>query len=129
MKLSLIAGCLFCLVGVILGAYGAHGLAQVLTERQLRVFEIGVKFQFYHGIGLLAVAFIHEKVNSRLSFLSIIFILIGTLLFSGSLYLLSLYQTSWLGPITPFGGLLLILGWSTLLIAIFRSDFSVTPKE
>lgn len=129
MKTALIFGSIYCLTAVILGAYATHGLSKILSEYYLTVFEIGVKFQFYHGLGLLVVAFIHDRIRTNLSLSAIILLSLGTCVFSGSLYLLSFYKVSWLGPITPIGGSFLIFGWLCLLIAIIKCDFSPTFKS
>ncbi|MFC4454929.1 DUF423 domain-containing protein [Deinococcus sonorensis] len=92
-------------IGVALGAFGAHGLKTVLTPDLLATFETGVRYQMYHGLGLLALGALPNQRRAPL------FLLAGTVVFSGSLYLLSLSGVKWLGAITPIGGVLQLIGW------------------
>ena len=119
-------GILFCGSAVVLGAFGAHLLEDLLSTDALRSFEVGVRYQFYHGLALLflSLAPLSKKLIARTS---ILFIL-GIILFSSSIYLLSLASMYGdtglppiLGPITPIGGLMLILGWINLLVGVVRS--------
>ena len=106
---------LFCLSAVILGAFGAHALKEVLSENQLSSFQTGVRYQFFHGLTILILSFNVNYFTERLS--SIIKIMsAGIILFSFSIYLLNIQDLigssmSYLGPITPIGGLLLITSW------------------
>ena len=106
---------LFCLSAVILGAFGAHALKEVLSENQLSSFQTGVRYQFFHGLTILILSFNMNYFTHRLS--SIIKIMsAGIILFSFSIYLLNIqdligFSMSYLGPITPIGGLLLITSW------------------
>lgn len=112
------------LLSIILGAFGAHALKEVLTAEQLVSFETGVRYQMYHALFLLAVGllpFINEKQQKNI----LLTTLIGVILFSGSIYLLATQDISgisfnFLGPITPFGGLLLIFSWCQLGFYSFR---------
>lgn len=111
-------------LSVILGAFGAHALKKVLTETQLISFETGVRYQMYHAFFLLAVASIPLLKDKQKNTLFILTVL-GTLFFSGSIYLLSIQELinmklSFLGPITPIGGSLLIVSWFLLFIYAFR---------
>ena len=116
---------LFFLIGslsgglaVALGAFGAHALRARLTPDLLATFETGVRYQMYHALALLAVALAMTRgpAAGLLSIAGWLFV-VGTLLFSGSLYLLCLTQKRWLGAITPFGGLAFIAGWVCLALA------------
>jgi uncharacterized membrane protein YgdD (TMEM256/DUF423 family) len=116
---------LFFLIGglsgglaVALGAFGAHALKARLTLDQLATFETGVRYQMYHALALLAVALAMTRVPifSLLNGAGWLFVA-GTLLFSGSLYLLCLTRKRWLGAVTPFGGLAFIAGWVCLAVA------------
>lgn len=116
-------GAFFALFSVILGAFGAHILKEVLTDSQLNSFETGVRYQMYHGLALLLLGFHAEKLHKIRLIAPLI--IAGTLLFSGSIYLLNLQGVigttlSFLGPITPIGGLCLILGWLLLLITLLK---------
>ncbi len=105
-------------LAVALGAFGAHALKTRLTPESLATFETGVRYQMYHALALLvvAVAVTHVANVSLLNAAGWLFIA-GTLLFSGSLYLLCFTQKRWLGAITPFGGLAFIAGWLLLALA------------
>lgn len=109
--------------GVMLGALGAHALKKILPSEQLLSFETGVRYQIFHALLLLIIAIFGSKVNSIISRL----IIIGVLLFSGSIYLLSLNKIlqidlmNILGPITPIGGLCLIAAW--VLLAYKAKDW------
>ena len=113
---------LFCLSAVILGAFGAHALKEVLSESQLSSFQTGVRYQFFHGLTILILSFNMNYFTKRLS--SIIKIMsVGIILFSFSIYLLNIqyligFSMSYLGPITPIGGLLLITSWIGLFFSI-----------
>ena len=113
---------LFCLSAVILGAFGAHALKEVLSENQLSSFQTGVRYQFFHGLTILILSFNMNYFTKRLS--SIIKIMsAGIILFSFSIYLLNIqdlvgFSMSYLGAITPIGGLLLITSWIGLFFSI-----------
>jgi uncharacterized membrane protein YgdD (TMEM256/DUF423 family) len=102
-----------------IGAFGAHGLADILASHgRAETFETAVKYHFYHTLAILAVAILSIKFpdNKNLNRAGILF-LIGILIFSGSLYILSLSGITWLGAITPLGGVAFILGWIFLFLA------------
>ncbi|MBC8510487.1 MAG: DUF423 domain-containing protein [Cryomorphaceae bacterium] len=113
---------LFCLSAVILGAFGAHALKEVLSESQLNSFQTGIRYQFFHGLAILILSLNSKQFTDRLS--SIIKIMsAGIILFSFSIYLLNIqdlvgFSMSYLGPITPIGGLLLITSWTGLFFSI-----------
>ena len=103
--------------GVVAGAYGAHALSQQLSPYLLNVFQTAVLYQLIHAVALLGVAvLLNQCLTSKALLISATLMVVGTVLFSGSLYLLTL--SSWrVGLITPLGGFLLISAWVTLLIA------------
>ena len=116
-QILLISGATFGLLAVIFGAFGAHALKKILSEDQLKSFETGVKYQMYHAIVLLFVGSYFSNPNQLMSWAFIL----GTLLFSFSIYGLVLSDAKgkkmkFLGPITPLGGLLLVVGWIMLLL-------------
>lgn len=120
---------LFCLTAIILGAFGAHLLKDVITESQLSSFETGVRYQMFHGLAILILSlnkdYFTNKLNKILQIMSI-----GTILFSASIYLLNLQgllaiKLSILGPITPLGGLFLIISW-ILLFCIVKKNSSTS---
>ena len=112
-----IIGTLFCLLSVILGAFGSHYLKNKITQSEIQSFEIGVKYLIYHGLSLLIISQLYLDITIWISVL----ITVGTILFSFSIFFLST-QTLFnknlkiLGPITPLGGLLIIIGWFLLLL-------------
>ena len=118
----------FCGLAVILGAFGAHLLKEKLTPELLASFETGVRYQFYHGLALLAVAILSKDVkNNFLPWAGMSFIA-GVIFFSGSLYIISTHELigltnyKWLGPVTPLGGLCFIAGWIFLFIGTRKQN-------
>lgn len=108
--------------GITLGAFGAHGLKDRLSEYQLDIWEKAVFYQLIHGLAILAICLL-----SRTEFLSLssgnklsAAFLFGILFFSGSLYALALTNIKWLGAITPIGGLAFIIGWIVLCVLSFK---------
>ncbi|WP_171040145.1 MULTISPECIES: DUF423 domain-containing protein [unclassified Pseudoalteromonas] len=120
-KLFLLAGSFFCMFSVILGAFAAHGLKSRLSDYAIGIFKTAAEYQMVHGLALIAVAIL-IKWGINLSMAGGFFIA-GTLLFSGSLYLLALTGLKWLGPITPLGGLCFIIGWIVILVQVARFKF------
>jgi uncharacterized membrane protein YgdD (TMEM256/DUF423 family) len=120
-KLFLMTGSFFCMLSVMLGAFAAHGLKSRLSEYSLGVFKTAAEYQMVHGLALIALAIL-IKWGINLSWAGGFFIA-GTLLFSGSLYLLALSGMKWLGPITPLGGLCFIIGWIVILVQVARFKF------
>lgn len=121
-KLFLIAGSLNALLAVFLGAFGAHGLRSRITEDLMAIYQTGVQYHFYHALGLIAIGIItiHLPISFWIKWSGWL-MLAGILLFSGSLYILSLTNIRWLGAITPLGGMAFILAWLSLAIGIFKS--------
>lgn len=108
-------------LAVALGAFAAHGLKNRLAPELLSAFQTGVQYQMYHALALLGIAILIKLYGSN-SWLQISgsFLLLGIVLFCGSLYGLAFNGPRWLGPITPLGGLCFLLGWLALLIAALR---------
>lgn len=121
-KKIIITALVLGVIAIILGAFGAHGLKKVLQPEQLVSFETGVRYQMYHALFLLFVgnfSWLALKEKTIVFYL----VLIGVLFFSGSIYLLSTsvltgLKTKFLGPVTPIGGLFLIVSWLYLLYAV-----------
>lgn len=107
---------------VVIGAFAAHGLKQILAPELIEVVKTGVQYQMYHALALLLVGLwlSHKPTTPGLKAGGLAFIL-GGLLFSGSLYALALGAPRWLGPITPLGGLCFLIGWALLLVAAWRT--------
>ena len=121
-KIALVSGSLFGMLAVIFGAFGAHALKKTLTEDQLKSFETGVKYQMYHALVLLVIG-LGFTGDSALVNYAVYAFLLGTFLFSFSIYGLVLSDARgkklrFLGPVTPLGGLLLVLGWFLLLLQV-----------
>lgn len=118
-KNILITACALGALSVMIGAFGAHGLRPILTEYgRIETFETAVKYQFYHTLALLAIGIIDARWSQKLFSYAAYSMFIGVIIFSGSLYILCLTNTPILGAITPFGGVLLIVGWVLLLLGI-----------
>ncbi len=114
------SGAIAALVAVALGAFGAHSLRAKLTPEMLNIFEVGVRYQMYHAFGLIAVAWATARwPEAHLNAAGWAFI-VGIVIFSGSLYLLSLTDTRWLGAITPLGGLAFLIGWAILVWSVAK---------
>ena len=116
----LAAGSLSAAIGVALGAFGAHALKARLSEDLLVVFEVGVRYQMYHALALLAVAWASTRWPGIWVNVSGCLLLVGIVVFSGSLYVMAFTGARWLGVITPIGGLCFILGWLALAVAAIR---------
>lgn len=119
-KLFLALGATYGLLGVALGAFGAHGLRNRLSPELLAAWKTGVEYQFYHAFALLAVGWMLRSLGSSALQLAGLSFAIGVLLFSGSLYALALSGIRGLGAITPLGGLLFLVGWASLMVAVLR---------
>lgn len=110
-------------IAIMLGAFGAHGLKKILTVDQLNTFEVGVRYQIYHALFLLFVAN-NSIVSVKEKGIVLYLVVIGVILFSGSIYLLSTaslttLKTKLIGPLTPIGGLLLIASWLYVFYCVF----------
>jgi len=111
-------GALSALVAVAAGAFGAHALRVRLTPEYLAVFETAARYQMYHALGLLAVAWAITRWPGALPVWAGWLFVAGTVLFSGSLYILALTATRWWGAITPLGGDAFLAGWLCLALSI-----------
>ncbi|MEH7379470.1 DUF423 domain-containing protein [Bacillus sp. JJ1533] len=121
MKLFLILGAINAFLAVALGAFGAHGLEGKITEKYLKTWNTAVQYQMFHAIGLFVVAFLVDKF-SQVSLITTAgwSLLVGIILFSGSLYVLSVSGIKILGAITPLGGVAFLLGWVLLMVAAIK---------
>ncbi len=119
-RVFLIAGALFGATGVLLGAFGAHGLKARLTPEALSSWDTAVTYQLFHALALLFAGLLAKStVHPAISVAGTSWI-VGILLFSGSIYVLAIGGPRFFGPITPLGGLALIVGWLALLVAAVR---------
>ena len=118
---TLIAGAVLGGLGVALGAFGAHALKEMLIQSgRLETFELAVRYEFYHAFALLVTGILQQSITSKTLQTSSVFFLSGTILFSGSLYLLCFTNNTLFAMLTPFGGVLLILGWLFLAIGVYN---------
>ncbi len=129
-RTSVISGIIFILIAIILGAFGAHALKDKLSIEQLGSFEVGVKYQMYHGLALLILGFGASQLKFSLRGINTL-IVVGVITFSLSIYFLAMQdmlgvELKFLGPITPIGGTLLIVAWFILLWKIISTK---TPKS
>ncbi|MDQ6216388.1 DUF423 domain-containing protein [Achromobacter insolitus] len=110
------------MVAVGAGAFGAHGLKRMLTPELLSVWQTGVLYHLVHALGLFVVALLGARYGSPLLSAAGTVMFAGIVLFSGSLYLLSLTGTHWLGAVTPFGGVAFLASWGMVALAAYRSQ-------
>lgn len=124
MPFFIIAGAVNAALSVMLGAFGAHALKEKLSERYLAIWETAVQYQMFHAVSLLVIGLLASKPlfsgSSLLNWAGYL-ILGGIIVFSGSLYALSLSGIGLLGAITPVGGVLFITGWIMLIVATIKS--------
>lgn len=120
MKKTLIASALLMAAAVLLGAFGAHALKDSLTPQMLAIYHTGVDYQFYHSIGLLIIGLTGFHFPSRWLDWAGVLLMAGIVLFSGSLYVLSLTGIKTIGAITPLGGLSFVAGWLCLAIGLWK---------
>jgi uncharacterized membrane protein YgdD (TMEM256/DUF423 family) len=125
-KLFLIIGVILAGLAVVLGAFGAHGLKKIVDAETVGIYQTGVQYQMYHALALLAVGILAERMaNSVVNYAGLFFIG-GIVFFSGSLYLIASLKamnkavTAGVGILTPIGGMLFIIGWILLLIAVVK---------
>lgn len=120
MKLFFALGAVFGAIGVALGAFGAHALRSTLTPEDLATFEIGVRYQMYHALALLAVSWASTQWEAATIATAGWAFVMGIVVFSGSLYVLVLTGQRWLGAVTPIGGTALLVGWGLLAWTALR---------
>lgn len=119
---TLTTGALLGALGVALGAFGAHALKPTLMANQsLETYELAVRYQFYHAFALLIIGLLMEKMKSKTLMSSSTSIVVGVVLFSGSLYALAFKTGTMIAFVTPIGGLFLIIGWVLLLISLLKA--------
>lgn len=121
-------GALLGALTVMLGAFGAHALKQLISDKSLVIFETAVRYQYYHVVALLLTGMLYKEFpNNYMQWAGRLFCL-GILLFSGSLYLLAFIDTTentglkWIGAITPLGGACFIGGWLSMAISVLKRN-------
>lgn len=122
-QFALLSGSLAGLLAVVFGAFGAHALKGRLTPAMLDSFQVGVSYQMYHALALLltGLLMLHFKDVALLHWSARLFLL-GIILFCGSIYLLTLTDMRWPGPVTPLGGLCFIAAWASLALGVVRAS-------
>ena len=118
---TIIAAAALGLLAVVAGAAGTHALRDTLDPGALRTFETAARFQMYHALALLAVGILSLRWQTRILTVSAILFTVGIMLFSGSLYILALSGIGVFGAIAPIGGVCLMAGWASLIVAALRS--------
>jgi uncharacterized membrane protein YgdD (TMEM256/DUF423 family) len=120
LKLFIILGALNGFIAVALGAFGAHGLEGKIPDKYLETWQTAVQYQMFHAVGLLVIGLLAGKISSPLINWSGWLMLIGIILFSGSLFVLSVTQIKVLGAITPLGGVSFLVAWVLMIIAAYK---------
>ncbi len=113
-NLIIALGAFNAFIAVAAGAFAAHGLKNILSPEYINTFKTAADYQMMHGISLILIGILNKQGSNRYNIAAAIFMFIGIVLFSGSLYTLTLTGTQWLGIITPFGGLCFLIAWLTL---------------
>jgi uncharacterized membrane protein YgdD (TMEM256/DUF423 family) len=118
-RIFLATAAIFGGLSVVGGAFASHALKNQLTDRALSIFDTGARYQMYHALALLLVALLLSRAPESQTFFAVAgwAFIVGTIIFSGSLYALSLTDIKWLGAITPVGGVSYIVGWGCLAVA------------
>lgn len=127
-KTFLSLGALLGTIAVSLGAFGAHGLKQIVSSADVSVFQTGVQYQMYHTLALMLVAIVYDRLPNKWIMLAGYLFSLGVLFFSGSLYLITALKAAErvvpaaVGILTPLGGLLFIAGWLCFLDGVFKKN-------
>jgi uncharacterized membrane protein YgdD (TMEM256/DUF423 family) len=116
-RIFFVTGAISALIAVAAGAFGAHGLKTRVSTEMLAIFETAARYQMYHALALFVVAWAQTRFPGNLVNVAGWLFIVGTILFSGSLFLLSLTEIRWLGAITPLGGAAFLGGWICLILA------------
>lgn len=125
----LVSGCLVMALAVALGAFGAHGLKAHTDAYGLATWETAVRYQAWHGLGLLILTAANQYFPRKTSKAAALCMLTGIAIFSGSLYVLVLSGIKWLGAITPIGGVLLIVAWLVLAVGAENQKTNPDPEK
>jgi uncharacterized membrane protein YgdD (TMEM256/DUF423 family) len=119
-KIAVLFGAVYLCLGIILGAFAAHGLKAPLNEYQMAVLQTGVKYQLIHGLALIVLGLLYSIYRKRLFYIASICIIMGVFLFSFSLYAIALLSLSGLGLVTPIGGVFMIVAWLITMYAVVK---------
>ena len=122
MKTWIVFGSILTGLAILLGAFGAHALKSRISPEDLAIFETGIRYHIYHSIGLILIGILGFYFPHNLIDIPAKLFFLGIFIFSGSLYLLVLTNTRWLGAITPIGGICYMIGWLLLAFNIYRFE-------
>ena len=120
MKLYIITGSVFAALAILFGAFGSHALKEKLTLEQLEIYDIATRYLMFHALGIFAIGILGYQVPSEVLTWPLLLMIFGILIFSGSLYLISLTGYKKLGMVTPIGGLALIISWLMVAYNIYK---------
>tara|TARA_B100001093_G_scaffold236944_1_gene227035 strand:- start:164 stop:532 length:369 start_codon:yes stop_codon:yes gene_type:complete len=120
MKLYIITGSVFAALAILFGAFGSHALKEKLTLEQLEIYDIATRYLMFHALGIFAIGILGYQVPSEVLIWPLLIMVFGILIFSGSLYLISLAGYKKLGIVTPIGGLALIISWLMVAYNIYK---------
>tara|TARA_Y100000590_G_C15534924_1_gene944645 strand:+ start:364 stop:732 length:369 start_codon:yes stop_codon:yes gene_type:complete len=122
MKIWIVYGSFFSLLAIVLGAFGAHGLKNILDQYSREIYEKAIYYHFIHSLAIILIAILNNQYNNINLSYSVYLFLFGIIIFSGSLYVLAITGIKWLGAITPIGGLLFIFGWVYIIVAFLKHN-------
>ena len=122
MKLYLIAGSLFAALAILFGAFGSHALKEKLSLEELEIYDIATRYLMFHALGIFGIGILGYQVPSQILIIPFSLMTFGILIFSGSLYLISLIGYKKLGMVTPIGGLALIISWIMLAYNVYQQS-------
>ena len=120
MKLYIITGSVFAALAILFGAFGSHALKEKLTLEQLEIYDIATRYLMFHALGIFAIGMLGYQVPIEVLTWPLLIMVFGILIFSGSLYLISLAGYKKLGMVTPIGGLALIISWLMVAYNIYK---------
>ena len=120
MKLYIITGSVFAALAILFGAFGSHALKEKLTLEQLETYDIATRYLMFHALGIFAIGILGYQIPSEILTWPLLLMIFGILIFSGSLYLISLAGYKKLGMVTPIGGLALIISWLMVAYNIYK---------
>ena len=120
MKLYLITGSIFAALAILIGAFGSHALKEKLSFEELEIYDIATRYLMFHALGIFGMGILGYQVPSQILIIPFSLMVFGILIFSGSLYLISLIGYKKLGMFTPIGGLALIISWIMLAYNIYK---------
>ena len=120
MKLYIITGSVFAALAILFGAFGSHALKEKLTPEQLEIYDIATRYLMFHALGIFAIGILGYQVPNEVLTWPLLLMIFGILIFSGSLYLISLAGYKKLGMVTPIGGLALIISWLMVAYNIYK---------